>query len=79
MLQCPACKDYDVHRSKWSGPLERLLAVFLRRPVRCYSCYTRFYVWTFSAVKPRGTRYIPKQKKPAAEPPETESKHAAAD
>ena len=78
MVQCPACKDYDVHRSNWSGPLERVLALFLRRPVRCYSCYTRFHAWVFSSVKPRGSRYIPKQKKPEPAPPQAESKHAAA-
>jgi len=60
MVQCPACKDYDIHRSRWSGALERVVLLVFRRPVRCYTCYTRFYVWMFSSVKPRGTRYIPK-------------------
>lgn len=63
MIQCPACNDYDIHRSNWSGAFERLLVLFLRRPVRCYSCYTRFHAWMFSSVKPRGTRYIPGYKK----------------
>lgn len=79
MVQCPACKDYDIHRSKWSGAIERVFILVLRRPVRCYSCYTRFHTWIFSSVKPRGTRYIPAKKKaaapiakPAAGPPSAE-------
>ena len=55
MLQCPACKDYDVHSSKWSSKLERIAAgMMLRRPVRCYSCFRRFYTWQFVEAKPRG-------------------------
>jgi hypothetical protein len=65
MIQCPACKDYDIHRSKWSGAFERILLLLLRRPVRCYSCYSRFHTWIFTSVKPRGTRYIPRPKKVA--------------
>jgi len=67
MVQCPACKDYDIHRSKWSGALERMFILFLHRPVRCYSCYSRFHTWMFLSVKPRGTRYVAAAKK--ASPP----------
>jgi len=63
MVQCPACKDYDIHRSRWSGIFERIAMILvLRRPVRCYSCYHRFHTWIFSTVKPRGTRYLPARK-----------------
>ncbi len=57
MVQCPACKDYDIHRSEWSGVFERILfGLMLRRPVRCYICFHRFHAWMFSEVKPRGPR-----------------------
>lgn len=54
MVRCPACKDYDVRQSRWSGPIERaLMTMVLRRPVRCYTCFARFTVWKFQEVKPR--------------------------
>src|SRR4051794_17599106 len=57
MVQCPACKDYDVHSSRWAGNFERIAAgMMLRRPVRCYTCFRRFYTWQFLEVKPRGAK-----------------------
>jgi len=57
MLQCPACKDYDIHLSRWSNVIERtLLSVILRQPVRCYSCFHRFHASIYAVVKPRGLR-----------------------
>ena len=57
MVQCPACKDYDVRRSRWSSRFERiLLTAIQRQPVRCYTCFHRFHAWIFDPVKPRGMR-----------------------
>ena len=55
MVQCPACKDYDIHSSRWSGKWEHVtMGMMLRQPVRCYTCFRRFYIWQFAVVKPRG-------------------------
>jgi len=57
MVQCPGCKDYDVHASRWTGWFERFtFAAILHRPARCYSCFNRFHVLMFRSVKPRGVR-----------------------
>jgi len=61
MVQCPACKAYDVHSSRWSGKLERIAAgMMLRQPVRCYTCFRRFYIWQFATVMPRGAKNVSK-------------------
>ena len=71
MLQCPACKDYDIHRSRWSSAFERvLLSAVMRKPVRCYTCFRRFYVPIAETPKPRGNRFLAQ--------PEIESKKAPA-
>ncbi len=59
MVQCPACKDYDVHSSKWTGKWEHIaIGMMLRQPVRCYQCFRRFYIWQFASVKPRGGKSL---------------------
>jgi|tagenome__1003787_1003787.scaffolds.fasta_scaffold20966811_2 hypothetical protein len=56
MVQCPNCKDSSVHESRWSSELARVLLATMFKPVRCYSCFQRFYTWKFNQVEPRGTR-----------------------
>jgi hypothetical protein len=59
MLQCPACKDYDIHRSRWSSVFERvLLSAIMHKPVRCYTCFRRFHAPLSAPVKPRGNRFV---------------------
>ncbi|HEX4484650.1 MAG TPA: hypothetical protein VH088_00180 [Terriglobales bacterium] len=63
MVQCPRCKDHDVHDSLWMSRRERWSSiVLLRKPARCYACMHRFHTWIFSALKPRGNRYARKRK-----------------
>ncbi len=57
MVQCPVCKDYDVHESRWTGTFERVVfGAILHRPARCYSCFKRFHVVKFASLKPRGVK-----------------------
>jgi len=71
MVQCPACKDYDIRRSGWSSIFERILfGLMLRRPVRCYVCFRRFHTWIFAEVKPRGPRVPRNREKPSLPPVE---------
>ena len=59
MIQCPACKDYDIHSSRWSGKWEHIaMGMMLRQPVRCYTCFRRFYASQFAQVKPRGGKSL---------------------
>ncbi len=42
LRDCPKCYSREVFQSRYRG-LERLLTLFLLRPVRCHNCLQRHY------------------------------------
>lgn len=55
-FRCPGCNGQKAYRSRYRGPLEQVLLLFLLlKPVRCERCYHRAYVLrTVAALEPGG-------------------------
>lgn len=52
---CPVCGGGELYESRYR-PLERLLNLFLLRPVRCGACYQRLYKFLWVRALPRRKR-----------------------
>ncbi len=65
-VHCPSCNHRNIHKSRAKGWGERLvMAIIFRKPVRCYDCYHRFSVFSFSPVKRRIAFAYGQKNKPA--------------
>ncbi len=57
VVQCPNCSSLFVRRSRLRVRDVIRLIVF-RRPVRCHSCFTRFYRWPWAKIGVKRLRYV---------------------
>ena len=67
VMRCPKCFGRDVRPSRNRGFFDNLMGKFRRKPYRCRSCHSRFYV------------YIPLEKDEIDDPTDLDENEAAAE
>lgn len=65
--KCPVCGSDELYKSHYRH-VERLLNLFLLRPVRCGSCFRRTYKFLRVTVRPRRRREYGTQKQSSTDP-----------
>ena len=66
-FQCRNCGSSDGRHSRPRSAIEKyVLPIFLLRPVRCMTCYSRCYLWLFVPLSPRSEAKRPEITRRAA-------------